>query len=289
MSDPDVMRTSTEGRPIAIGGIGGSGTRIVAEFLKQAGYHLGSDLNEANDNLWFTLLFKRVQTLIQPAADFAALANLFFHRMRGTLDPAQAAAAAEHLAPLARHGPQNPPDWLATRLKTFLDIAPDEPRRPLWGWKEPNTHVVIDRLLALHPRLRYIHVTRDAFYMARSANQKQLGLWGPVFLGREVERTPRDALAYWCAVEQRVRHIATLFPERVLLLNFTRFCRDPQAACRAIMEFCGRPCDAGAVMAFAPRVAAPRAVDYGEIDLGAFDPDDVRYARSLADPAEPAR
>ena len=45
--------------PVAIGGVGGSGTRVVAEVLKCLGFYLGSLLNSSLDNLWFTLLFKR--------------------------------------------------------------------------------------------------------------------------------------------------------------------------------------------------------------------------------------
>ena len=43
--------------PVAIGGIGGSGTRLIAQCLKELGFYLGGDLNQANDNLWFVLLF----------------------------------------------------------------------------------------------------------------------------------------------------------------------------------------------------------------------------------------
>jgi len=56
----DVSRFSysTEA-PVAIGGVGGSGTRLIAQCLKELGYFIGSDLNESNDNLLFTALFKR--------------------------------------------------------------------------------------------------------------------------------------------------------------------------------------------------------------------------------------
>jgi hypothetical protein len=54
---------------VAIGGVGGSGTRIVAQLIKDAGFYLGSDLNSANDNLWFTLLFKRPRWFIRNSAN----------------------------------------------------------------------------------------------------------------------------------------------------------------------------------------------------------------------------
>ena len=43
---------------IAIGALGGSGTRAVAQVFLEAGIYMGDDLNRANDNLIFTRLFK---------------------------------------------------------------------------------------------------------------------------------------------------------------------------------------------------------------------------------------
>lgn len=47
--------------PVVVGGVGGSGTRVIAQILMKMGFFMGSDLNDANDNLWFALLFKRPQ------------------------------------------------------------------------------------------------------------------------------------------------------------------------------------------------------------------------------------
>ena len=52
----DVRGASTwspDGRHVAIGGVGGSGTRLIARMLGQLGWYLGDDLNESVDNLWF--------------------------------------------------------------------------------------------------------------------------------------------------------------------------------------------------------------------------------------------
>ena len=43
---------------IAIGALGGSATRVVAQILKDYGIFIGFDLNDAFDNLLFTRLFK---------------------------------------------------------------------------------------------------------------------------------------------------------------------------------------------------------------------------------------
>ena len=51
--------TQTPERITAIGGLGGSGTRVFAAMLRHAGVYIGDDLNGPLDNLWFTVLFKR--------------------------------------------------------------------------------------------------------------------------------------------------------------------------------------------------------------------------------------
>jgi RNase adaptor protein for sRNA GlmZ degradation len=45
--------------PVVVGGVGGSGTRLIADILMELGYYIGSDLNKSLDNLAVTLLFKR--------------------------------------------------------------------------------------------------------------------------------------------------------------------------------------------------------------------------------------
>jgi hypothetical protein len=58
--------TATAGPPlgpqpapfVVVGGVGGSGTRLVATCLQRLGVRIGPDLNESLDNLFFTLLFK---------------------------------------------------------------------------------------------------------------------------------------------------------------------------------------------------------------------------------------
>ena len=57
---------------IAIGGLGDSGTRIVAEVFIHAGLFLGNERNISYDNLVFTRLFKNPAWHIrsdQPAMD----------------------------------------------------------------------------------------------------------------------------------------------------------------------------------------------------------------------------
>ncbi|MDX1409058.1 MAG: hypothetical protein R3330_13010, partial [Saprospiraceae bacterium] len=45
--------------PVIVGGIGGSGTRVVAEILQASGVYLGTYLNAALDNVFFARLITK--------------------------------------------------------------------------------------------------------------------------------------------------------------------------------------------------------------------------------------
>jgi hypothetical protein len=172
--------------PVAVGGVGGSGTRVVAAILEMMGYYLGDHLNDYKDNHWFTLIFKRRSILIESDADFRALVLLFCRRMAGrTIISAQERARILSLAEKERF--QHSRDLLSDVAASCCDITSKRPQQP-WGWKEPNTHVVIDRIFGIVPELRYIHVVRHPLDMTVSSNQAQLYNWGPIFLNQGHDR-----------------------------------------------------------------------------------------------------
>jgi hypothetical protein len=147
-----------------------------------------------------------------------------------------------------------------------------------WGWKEPNTHVVIDRLLEVDHRLRYIHLTRHGLDMVFNRNQNQLPLWGPFFLGRKVEGTPRDSLAYWCAIHRRTAALSARFKGRIMLLDFDRLCAEPQAVCREVLAFIGQSVPDAALAGFAATVRTPdTAGRFRRGVLPELDPEDLAY------------
>jgi len=51
--------------PIIVSGIGGSGTRIVAELIRQMGIFIGSELNSSNDNIQLASVFPIMRNMIQ--------------------------------------------------------------------------------------------------------------------------------------------------------------------------------------------------------------------------------
>lgn len=269
--------------PVAIGALGGSGTRMIAQLLRQAGYDLGSDLNMPNDNLWAALLMNRRDLAVATEFEFARVAGFLFDRILGRRPSAEAVDLAWALA--ARPHLQYSEPWLMERARTFVEGPFADTPPPLWGWKLPPTHVFADRFLNLRPDLRYIHVVRNGLDMAFSRNQNQRAYWGPVFLAREVQPTPRDALAYWCAVQRRMETLTRQFPDRILTVDFDRFCHEPRAVCAEILTFCGRPADPQVIEAVAAEVRIPESMGaFRRQDLSDLDPADVAYVAAQGYP-----
>jgi len=68
-------------QPVVVGGVGGSGTRVIARMLVNLGYYIGDDLNDALDNLWFVLLFNYLDILDVAFDEFGGLLDLFVKAM----------------------------------------------------------------------------------------------------------------------------------------------------------------------------------------------------------------
>lgn len=265
--------------PVAIGGVGGSGTRVVAELVRNLGIHTGTDLNDASDTLWFTLLFKRLEAPGCPDGAFDALVHALVSALaQGAPLDAASGALVRSLASPDR--PQHPADWLQLRAASLLAAAAGPAHGRRWGWKEPNTHVVIERLWQRLPELRYIHVVRDGLQMATSRNQNQLRLWGPQALGEDGPATPRRSLAYWCHVHRRMQRLLALNPQRMLWLDYDRLCADPRAVAPGLARFLGHTVDE--ILAALPPIRPPSAREIDADD--GFDPADLVYARSLRQP-----
>ncbi|HZF99528.1 MAG TPA: hypothetical protein VEY71_00925, partial [Chitinophagales bacterium] len=158
------MRSDVKIGPVAIGGLGGSGTRVAARMLREGGLYTGNALNDADDNLWFTLLFRRPETIKDPDdARLMPLLDLFEARMQGkhrwSLQEQRmlwscALEFVQHrYVPLQRVG------FPLRTLRSFFKRY-NESNQTAWGWKEPNAHIFLPLLVKRFENLRYVHVLR---------------------------------------------------------------------------------------------------------------------------------
>jgi len=265
----------------AIGGLGGSGTRAAAILARNCGCWLGGDLNDALDNLWYTLLFKRASALTDSETRLETLFRLFLGRMEGTLpEPGD----MKHLRALAAQDrPDHTSVWLAARLESFT--APDAPRPQgsRSGWKEPNTHILIEHFFRYTPALKYVHVVRDPFYMASSKNQNQLKNWGRVFLDRDLVGGARDALAYWAAAHKRLEQIQADYPGRILFFSHDALMADPAQEAARLIDFLDLEPPADERQLFQGIVLRPAKRPDEAVLAAQADPDDLAYCKIFAE------
>ena len=229
--------------PIVIGALGGSGTRVVAEVLIESGAHFGPVLNRARDNLVFTALFRRPRWAARVGDEgIHRQLDTFVRYMRGRRYGA--ADYARLGASILDHDPQRD---LRTSMKHVLAAVRERPgtsaaRAPLWGWKEPNTHVFLPQLIEHFPGLRYIYVVRHGLDMAYSHNNKQLRVWGRRFgvrapaPGGPVERAQ---LEYWIVATRRALAAGGRLGERFVLVRYDDLCREPAREVRRVLELAG--------------------------------------------------
>ena len=238
--------------PVAIGGVGGSGTRVVAEILIHLGFYMGKDLNSANDNLWFTLLFKRPRWFLENSekneSQIVKGLSIFEKAMTVGLQPRHEekrfimAATLEMMTKGHDYSGSGRGFWQIKRAITLIrSKKPDTSRYIGWGWKEPNTHIYIELLDKYFQNLKYIHLIRHGIDMAYSSNQSQVYNWGTMFgikLHDPSIPLPKLSLMYWNEANRRAITLGQKFlKERFLVINFDKLCMNPRREIISLIDF----------------------------------------------------
>jgi len=241
----------SENGPVVIGGVGGSGTRVVAEIVALLGFFLGNDLNSASDNLTYTLLFKR------PAwfRKYYPVNRRFMTGLRimekamltgSSLTIPERVFLHKAVKEMSRYGHnregQGAGDWPLKRLEFIRKSSKlDTARYRGWGWKEPNSHLALDALEQYFPDFRYIHTVRHGLDMAYSSNQQQLFNWGSLFgvnIPEKQEDIPAASFRYWVEANRKVISFGNQPGTRkFLLVNFDKLCEDPFPGVKEIANF----------------------------------------------------
>jgi len=261
----------------AIGGIGGSGTRAVAQLLKELGFFIGNDLNPQNDNLLYTLFFKRKNILITPKQIFQKQLELFYKLNVTSYQPSlEEYIFLENLAKNANI--QHDSHWLYKRIENLQNKKPIDIR---WGWKEPNTHIIIDKILEHTPDLKFIYVYRNGLDMAFSSNQNQLQFWGEIFLNEfNLQITPKNSLTYWCNVHRRMIQLKNSFPHNIFMLDLDNFYLNEINNLKKLFSFLEISPDK--TKKFQNIITKPTSLGrYKQYSLDQFDPEDLSYLQSI--------
>jgi len=237
--------------PVVIGGIGGSGTRVVAEILHELNFYIGNDLNGPLDNLTYTLLFKRRNWFYRHRDNrkklFTGLAIMEKAMTRtSSLSFSEYLYVANACYTMARHGHNKERDgsggWPFDRLRKMF-----EPQQAKinsfqgWGWKEPNSHLLLRAMNDFFPDFKYIHTIRNGLDMAYSPNQQQLFNWGPMFgveLPAREDEIPQASFKYWVAANKSILNTGReLGEKRFFVLNFDKLCHFPESEITRLLSF----------------------------------------------------
>jgi len=201
--------------PVFIGATGGSGTRIVAKMLDEAGVFLGSDLNEAWDSLPWSAFYRH---WIPVYHGWNGKPMTVLQRAR--MDRACQAAAIRHRAGMARAG------------------GP-------WAAKNPRCIYLLAYLAEMWPGMRFIHVVRDGRDIAFSANQAQVACYHQHVIGGGHDQPMAvRAIQLWNRVNLEACQVGRqALPDRYLCVRLEDLCRDPQRTARILFQFVAVPSD----------------------------------------------
>ncbi len=263
---------STKRCPVVIGGVGGSGTRTVSELALNFGANMGSLLNPALDNLWFTFLFNRPSwksnfpELKQQLQSVSLLHKATTVGLKNNATETErqliACIETEFNETDKVLGAKNQSD-IANSLLSSTGFVPSA--STFWGWKEPNSHIFLPALKAYFPNLKYIHMVRNGLDMAYSNNQQQrqqwkncLHIYKPYDVAHHQNTDIRDAalseanstgdtkeyqlvwqsLNYWISANLRAIDIGRSMPSNnFLLVNYENLCYSPVAESSRIAKF----------------------------------------------------
>lgn len=237
-------------QPVIVGGVGGSGTRIISEALIHMGFDMGHTLNHASDNLLFTLMFKRKEWLLKNIDRPEILAPVIktFVRLSGaetSLTMADVQIIAFTFFDWMRR--KETVEGLGRRFayKNFLKVVKNRRKKQsdgaLWGFKEPNSWLLLPHLLKAYPDLKYIHTIRHGIDMSLSENQQQLINWSRHLLDEDITAssyTARLSLKYWVQANQSVLNLGQQLPSsQFLVIRFEDLCELPDQTMLRLIEF----------------------------------------------------
>lgn len=283
-------RIAAEDRaPLVIGGVGGSGTRLVASLVRDMGLSMAGQMNEALDNLWFSALFVRRSIVMKSPRELDRLAWLFTNAMRhgqpipAELEPLVDDACSHDRGPALTRAVL---EQACAGLRMATGAA--DPNQP-WGWKQPNSHAMLPQLSERFTGMRYIYVVRNGLDMAFSGNQNQLKyFWGDLLLEGDTSPTPRNALRYWVAAHRRMLANRELLGDRLCILDFDALCSSPRQHLESLATFAGLEPGEAVLDSLAASVRAPGSTGrYRTQDCSALDPADIEFVREQGFPVEP--
>ncbi|WP_428034261.1 sulfotransferase [Amphritea sp.] len=204
--------------PIVVCGIGGSGTRLVANILERHNVYMGDLHNPARD----CLLFNFWMYCQRPGNRSRNLYYLklfsksyFYHWTEEDVREAKRKWVdikennSSHSKNLRR---------AFEKLSKIFDVQLNS---TVFGWKAPRSLLFLPEIFELYPLAKVIYVYRHPLDMAFSKNQRQLGLYAD-FFNINNNRSPANSLKYWLAIDQYLDGLSERY--KIHRISFEKLC-----------------------------------------------------------------
>jgi hypothetical protein len=247
--------------PIILLARGGGGSRLLSVLAQDAGVHLGASTNVSGDALGMV------------PATYGLVLSRFRYQAAGLLPE-----LVEEL-----------------RGRAAAELLPEDPDRP-WGYKLPESLLILEQIDQAFPGARYVHLLRDPLatclrrthMTARFDNQVgQASLLAAYrHLGLGVGRLATDSPAMHMAattlhqLDTALAWTRQLPPERLLELRFEDVLADPLAELARLRTWLG--CDARGTGA--PRIAAAIDRDRAERPQVRYSPEEEAGVAAMLAP-----
>jgi hypothetical protein len=224
--------------PIGVGGVGGSGTRLVANLMNTMGVVMAGVVNASRDNMVWPP-FRKLLKEANPRSDEERRQIIF--------------------GDLTRFERQMHADFQRRRNS-----------EKTWFWKVPTTFFWLEYVAEYFPRMKYVHVIRHGLDMAFTRNVRQFANWAQFFdLSFSTPLHHSDVLAYWIKANQYATSKAIrLLGSRYFLLRFDDICLRPEPTLRELADFLEVPAAAldwdalGQLIAVPPSIGRYKSKDY---------------------------
>ena len=209
--------------PLIIGATGGSGTRVIARIARDAGFALGTNLNEPED-----------------ALDFVPLHDAWINRYLRLVNGRPGTPVAKL-----------PTGFREAFAEAVGRLLAGEAQQDRWGWKAPRSIYLLPLYRHVYPSLKFIHVIRDGRDMALSKNQNQLRQHASTLLTwreRFFQSRPVRSIMLWDRVNGRTAQFAEQeLGSNYLQIRFEDLCNDPVGTVARLLQFVEAKGDAGKI------------------------------------------
>ena len=266
---------------LSIGGLGGSGTRLFVDICEKLGFDFGEPALRlgGHDNLLFTHFFKRPDWFngLPSGDDFELAASVFAALSSGQMDDADLRKLVPELRKIGEiHDRFERPTGSGGHVvDALLETYKADWCGVRWAWKEPNTHIFIDRLLPFFPDMKYIHVTRHGLDMAFSNNRQQFLNWSKALTGHPPDLDkplPPQMLDFWLYSELRLTKLQAQaeFQDRILRVDYDMLCAEPADGIARITRFLDIQSSTELQSDLLPMIRPTSRGRYKDQDLSAF-------------------